>query len=173
MSPVHKSNDINETQSLNKREIIGERSSAVPHQTAHENTAGSASGPLAAISPGAGQMGVVNNMFLPYRPGQPSDWLMYDSLATIPRPVLENLRFTDPNPGKSNGERGSTPWPWFLNNSESSMRPYVDRFEMGKAAVMGGREDMLGNGQFPAREPRFTEAVAKRARKPSKRAAVS
>lgn len=173
LSPVHKSNDLNETQSLNKREIVGERVSAVPQQMAPENPGGSTPAPIAAISPGAGQVGVVSNIFLPYRPGQPSDWLMYDSLANIPRPALENLRFADPNLGKSNGERASTPWPWFLNNSESSMRPYIDRFEMSKAAVMGGREDMLGNGQFHAREPRFNEVGAKRARKPSKRAAVS
>eukprot|EP00250_Pteridium_aquilinum_P003204 c13523_g1_i1 orf=1312-3105(-) len=169
-SLVNKTDDIDETQNLNK---LVDRPSVPPHQIAHENTAGSASAPQAAISPGAGQMGGVSNMFLPYRPGQPSDWLVYESLANLPRPVLENLRFADPNSSKSNGERGSTPWPWFLNNSESSMRPFVDRFEMGKAAVMGGREDMLNNGQFPAREPRFTEVVAKRARKPSKRAAAS
>lgn len=172
-SPTPKTRDIAENSGPNNQEAFGEGSSTLPHQVDHESTDGNVPPPLAPISHGAGQIGVVNNMFVPYRPGQPSDWLVYESLANMPRPVLENLRFTEPNPSKPNGERGSTPWPWFLNNAESSMRPFVDRFEVGKAAVMGGREDMLGNGQFNVREPHFTDLAAKRARKPSKRAAVS
>ncbi|MCO5601147.1 hypothetical protein L7F22_055266 [Adiantum nelumboides] len=171
---ILKTCDIAETSSSNKQELIAERSTGLPQHVAQESTDGIMSTPMAAISPGAGHMGVPNNMFVPYRPGQPADWLVYESLANIPRPVLENLCSADLNTTKPNGERGSTSWPWFLNNSESSMKPFVDRFEVGKPAVIREREEMLGNGHFSMRESHFAElAAAKRARKPSKRVAVS
>ncbi|KAI5078311.1 hypothetical protein GOP47_0005982 [Adiantum capillus-veneris] len=103
ISPTTETSDIPETSSPNKREVFGERSTDLPQQVAHENTTGNIAASMAAISPGAGQMGVVNNMFVPYRPGQPSNWLVYESLANIPRPTSGNLRFADPNTSKPNG----------------------------------------------------------------------
>lgn len=150
-----KNNDSRQVKTVHAGDTSGVSSTLIPSS--------SMSGPAAATSATA-HMGLFGNMFMPYRPGQPSDWLVYESLAGLPLPVYEHFRLAEYNLNKSLGNRGPTTLPWFLNNSGGSWRPFVD------STVGKGKE---GQGlQSSGVEPRISETIpkqTKRARKSSKK----
>lgn len=115
--------------------------------------------PLAAY-PGAGHRGVVGGTFLPYRPGQTSEFL-YESMVNLARSGMDQYRFMDPSSSKPTGDRNSDSRSWFWGNAEGLTRPI---FNMDKS------EKGVG-GQGFGRGRRGTAGALKHARKSSKRSA--
>ena len=82
-------------------------------------------------TPLATSSGTMGNMYMPFRTSQPSEWLMYESLASLPFPVYEPFRYSDANANTNKlstnkGPQGSssTTRPWFFTGPDSSWMPF-------------------------------------------------
>ena len=94
---------------------------------------------------------------IPHQPGQPSEWLLYESLANLPYPMYEQMRIMD-NANKGDTDNATlAPWPWLFGNAEGLKRPFVDnKPDDSKAIVSVG-------------ETKETEPVAKRPKKTARK----
>ena len=96
---------------------------------------------------------VPSGTIIPHQPGQPSEWLLYESLANLPYPMYEQMRIMD-NANKGDADNATlAPWPWLFGNTEGLKRPFIDnKPDDSKATVSVG-------------ETKETEPVTKRPKK--------
>lgn len=115
-------------------------------------------------------MGLLSNVFMPHRPGQPSEWLVYESLASLPHPVFERFRYTECNLSKSNGSSSFPTPPWFPNNAEGTWRQFFDKSNLGKSV------ERIKDGQglqFLGEETRVSEVAPKHSASAAKKSSAS
>eukprot|EP00250_Pteridium_aquilinum_P013416 c21329_g1_i2 orf=528-2447(-) len=86
--------------------------------------------------PSIASPGLLGNMFIPpFRTGQPSEWLVYESLASLPFPMFDPFYYADFGANKSSSSKGShiPARPWFFSGPEASWSPFMDRASLGKS----------------------------------------
>lgn len=104
------------------------------------SSAPSSSGLPPPMVPSIGSPGLVGNMFMPpFRTGQPSEWLLYESLASLPFPMFDPFYYADMGANKSSSSKSShmPTRPWFFSGPEASWSPFMDRASLGKSGDKG------------------------------------
>lgn len=89
----------------------------------------------APMVPPIASSGAVGNMYMPqYRTGQPSEWLLYESLAGLPFPMYDPFYYGDFSANKSSSSKGShmPARPWFFSGPEASWSPRSMSGEKGR-----------------------------------------
>ncbi|MCO5610796.1 hypothetical protein L7F22_065037 [Adiantum nelumboides] len=92
--------------------------------------------PPPPMVPSIASPGLLGNVFMPsFRTGQPSEWLVYESLASLPFPMFDPFYYKDFNSSKSSIGKGShaPTRPWFFTGPEASWNPFMDRSSLGKS----------------------------------------
>ncbi|KAI5059107.1 hypothetical protein GOP47_0025426 [Adiantum capillus-veneris] len=95
-----------------------------------------ASAMAAPMVPPIASPGMLGNVFMPpFRTGQPSEWLVYESMASLPFPMFDPFYYKDFNSSKSSSGKGShaPTRPWFFTGPEASWNPFMDRSSLGKS----------------------------------------
>ena len=127
------------------------------------NTMPTSSTPLATSS------GTMGNMYMPFRTSQPSEWLMYESLASLPFPMFDPFRYAEMNANKSSANKGPPPVsnrPWFFTGPEASWMPFSGHGRPGEK----GREYQNAHSMPSSYAPE--SVTKKRVRKSSKKTAT-
>lgn len=104
-------------------------------QKPKESSTPSSSGLPPPMVPSIASSGLVGNMYMPpYRTGQPSEWLVYESLASLPFPMFDPFYYADFGANKSSSSKGShmPTRPWFFSGPEASWSPFMDRSKSGE-----------------------------------------
>lgn len=108
---------------------------------------------------------------LPPPSGQPSEWLVYESLASLPFPMFEHLRFVENNANKLAANNSPpTLWPWMLGNSECLKKPFTDiKVSESKVAEDSKQEEAVAPTASAAAEAQAGEVVPKRPKKAARK----
>jgi hypothetical protein len=86
-----------------------------------------------------------NNLFPPFRSQQPtSEWLMYESLASLPFPVYDTFRYGDANVTANKSTINKAPQgpppaatrPWFFSGPDTSWMPFSNIGKAGNNRVV-------------------------------------
>ncbi|MCO5551019.1 hypothetical protein L7F22_004514 [Adiantum nelumboides] len=111
-----------------------------------------------------------SNIPLPHQSGQPSEWLVYESLASLPFPMFEHLRFVENNANKlTTNSSPPTLWPWMLGNSEGLKKPFTDIKLNESKPVEESKQDEAAPTPSFAEETQAGEVVPKRPKKAARK----
>lgn len=106
---------------------------------------------------------------MPHQSGQTSEWLVYESLASLPFPMFEHLRLVESNANKlANNNSPPTLWPWMLGNAEGLKKPFVDTKPDESKTVEESKQDQ--NALIPSTgDTQAAEVVPKRPKKAARK----
>ncbi|KAI5085026.1 hypothetical protein GOP47_0001195 [Adiantum capillus-veneris] len=106
---------------------------------------------------------------LPHQPGQPSEWLVYESLASLPFPMFDHLRYVENNANKlTTNSSPPTLWPWMLGNSEGVKKPFTDIKLSDSKPVSEIKQEEAAPTSIPE-ETQACEVVPKRPKKAARK----
>eukprot|EP00250_Pteridium_aquilinum_P035034 c8498_g1_i1 orf=180-1904(+) len=113
--------------------------------------------------------GPVSSASMPHQSGQPSEWLVYESLASLPFPMFEHLRYVENNANKvASNNSPPTLWPWMLGNTEGLKKPFIESKANESKPVEESKQDQ--NAPVSSKgETQAVEVVPKRPKKAARK----